>query len=191
MILPRQRGSFAFSGLSCASARIAQPCRRFEIPCHSPALQPSRCRASAAAGARACADAEPLLARIRRSDGARAALALLFACALALRILVPTGFMPTQGAHGVVISLCTGQGAVKAFLPIERQSDKHGHHGVADGPCAFAAGLGGPLIGPVLLNFAITAPNTFDLPVTRAIADLTVHRMAAPPPPALGPPARA
>lgn len=129
---------------------------------------------------------------IRRSQVGRGLFALLLLCALAVRVAVPTGFMPTKGVHGVVISLCTGQGAVKVILPIEQQGDDPADRGMAkDGACSFAAGLGSGLIDAAAP--AIAAPSVvFAVHLTsRVIADLTVHRLAAPPPPSHGPPARA
>lgn len=129
---------------------------------------------------------------IRRSQAGRGFFALLLLCALAVRVAVPTGFMPTKGAHGVLISLCTGQGAVKVVLPIEHQGDDPADHdrGKEDA-CSFAAGLGGGLIDAAAPAIAASAFIFAHFLTSRAIADLTVHRLAAPPPPSHGPPARA
>jgi hypothetical protein len=128
-------------------------------------------------------------ARIRRSQGVKGLFALLLLCALAIRVAVPTGFMPTRSVHGLVITLCTGEGAVKALLPIEKDDTPDDHRGKSD--CAFAAGLGGGLIVPAVAPLTADAPLPRPLLASRAIADLTTHRLAAPPPPAQGPPARA
>ncbi|GLT01299.1 hypothetical protein GCM10007897_26910 [Sphingobium jiangsuense] len=114
----------------------------------------------------------------------------LLLCVLAVRALVPTGYMPVASPQGVIISMCTGAGAVKAFVPTDagHQDDSSGK---MDGSCVFAAGLGHGLLqpwadaGPVFLIGAILLRHG------RAIADLTVHRLAAPPPPAHAPPAPA
>lgn len=132
----------------------------------------------------------PLTARIRNSTPARRVFALLLLCVLAIRVAVPTGFMPVAGAHGITISVCTGQGAVKAFLPIPQHEDGHDHHGPA-APCAFAAGLGGPLLDPIDSALRVTVPQSFDPLRPHAMADMTVHSLASPPPPAQGPPSRA
>lgn len=128
---------------------------------------------------------------VRQSQAGRGLFALLMLCALAIRVAIPTGFMPTQSIHGIVISFCTGHGAVKAVLPIEKGGEPADHQKSKGGECTFAAGLGGGL-----LNAAASAPWTpsallAPLVSSRAIADLTVHRLAAPPPPSQGPPARA
>ncbi|WP_447728273.1 hypothetical protein [Sphingomonas koreensis] len=130
-----------------------------------------------------------MIGRIRESRNARNILAVLFALVLAIRIAIPTGFMPTAAPSGIVITVCTGMGQAKAFLPIEKEGDQD-QHSTAESPCTFAAGLGGGLIPS---NHARPEPVVLppsDRPASRAIADLTVHRLAAPPPPAIGPPAR-
>lgn len=131
-----------------------------------------------------------MIGGIRESRNARRILVMLFALVLAIRVAIPTGFMPTVAPNGIVITVCTGMGQAKAFLPIEKEGDRD-RHSTAESPCTFAAGLGGGLIPgshaapqPAVLPAAI-------VPASRAIADLTVHRLAAPPPPAIGPPARA
>ncbi|KQN07096.1 hypothetical protein ASE85_18630 [Sphingobium sp. Leaf26] len=127
---------------------------------------------------------------IRKAPRARGLFGFAVLCALAVRVMIPTGFMPTQSVHGLVISLCTGQGAVKAVLPIEKTDDRSGNQNKIDGSCAFAVGLGGPLLDhpPAQMRGQPWTP-TVDRS-TRAIPDLTVHRLAAPPPPSQAPPAR-
>lgn len=133
----------------------------------------------------------PLTTRIRQSAYARRVFALLLLCGLAIRVAIPTGYMPVADAHGITISFCTGQGAVKAFLPIPPREDGHDHHGPAAQPCPFAAGLGGPLLDPADPALAVSQASTFDAPPGSAMADLAVHHLAAPPPPAQAPPSRA
>ncbi|AJP73741.1 hypothetical protein [Sphingomonas hengshuiensis] len=132
----------------------------------------------------------PLTTRIRNSTPARRVFALLLLCVLAIRVAIPTGFMPIANAHGITISVCTGQGAVTAFLPIPQREDGQDHHGPAAAPCAFAIGLGGPLLDPTDPALRVTPASTFDAPLRSSMADMTVHRLAAPPPPAQGPPSR-
>jgi hypothetical protein len=132
----------------------------------------------------------PLTARIRHATQARRVFALLLLCVLAIRVAIPTGFMPVADAHGITISFCTAQGAVKSFLPNSQREAGHGHHGPAAAPCAFAIGLGSPLLDPSGPAWLGTPASTFDPPPPSAMADMTVHRLAAPPPPAQGPPQR-
>lgn len=127
---------------------------------------------------------------IRQSQAGRGLFALLMLCALAIRVAAPTGFKPTQSIHGIVISLCTGQGAVKAVLAVEKGGDSSDHEKAKGGECGFSAGPGGGLLAsaasaPALLPI-LFAPRLS----SRTIADLTVHRLAAPPPPSQAPPAR-
>jgi hypothetical protein len=126
---------------------------------------------------------------IRESRNARSILAVLFALALAVRIAIPTGFMPTAAPSGIVISVCTGMGEAKAIHPYEKDDDR-AQHRTAESPCVFSAGLGGGYVPPEPTRPAPVVAPVSAAPASRAIADLTVHRLAAPPPPALGPPAR-
>lgn len=124
---------------------------------------------------------------IRHSAAGRRLFAAALLLAFAMRVLIPTGFMPTQTAGGIVISLCTGQGPVNVVLL--GGEEPAGHQQADGGPCMFAAGLAGGLLAPE----ALASVTAFSAAAARilgaAIADLTVHRLAAPPPPALGPPA--
>ncbi|MBW7945631.1 MAG: hypothetical protein H3C60_04140 [Sphingomonadaceae bacterium] len=121
---------------------------------------------------------------IREGVVAAALFLVLFA-----RILVPSGYMPVATADGVVVTLCTGNGPVEVLLDLEGGHVPTKHDSGMDAPCAFAGmGAGALAAAPVLaVLVAIDAGRTF----SRAVADLTVHRLAAPPPPAIGPPARA
>lgn len=130
------------------------------------------------------------MAWLRSSTPARSMVMLLFAVVLAIRMAIPTGFMPTRAPSGIVITVCTGMGEVKAFIPIEKQGEKD-RHGPAEQPCAFATGLGDGVDVALPLIAQLDGPIFMRPPASRAIADLTVHRLAAPPPPAIGPPARA
>jgi Protein of unknown function (DUF2946) len=114
----------------------------------------------------------------------------LIALTLAVRIIIPTGFMPTAYADGMMrISLCSGMGPQTAWL------DKSGHiHKDAPGkgqhdpqPCGFGA-----------LAFGAETPDAPAMvslpPLDRAAIGLprsTVaigRGLAAPPPPSTGPP---
>jgi hypothetical protein len=114
--------------------------------------------------------------------------ALLAFCALLVRAIIPTGYMPTVSKDGIVMMLCTGNGAVKTFVPFD-DNDGGKHPQPADDGCAFAMSVGSLLAAATPLS----AQPFLASPVLqgRAIADLTVHRLAAPPPPAHGPPAHA
>jgi hypothetical protein len=89
----------------------------------------------------------------------RALAAWVLACALAMKILVPAGFMPVISVTGMSIEICGGtaraQGAM-AMPGMAHHSDKSDHQG-RDLPCAFS-GLTAPSLAaadPVLLAIAI------------------------------------
>jgi hypothetical protein len=112
----------------------------------------------------------------------------LLALVLAMRVLVPTGFMPVMAAQGMVVTMCTSAGAVDIVVDVDRDGPVKPHQN-NDDPCVFAVGLSAGLVamaGPMLVAPLLTLADPVH---DRAIADLTVHRLAAPPPPAIGPPA--
>jgi len=115
--------------------------------------------------------------------------AVLAFLALALQLLVPAGFMPDtrSSARGIAIVICTGQG------PLTINWDGHGEHGSKHTPakpmaaCPFAshvtaATLEIPSILPERVVFT-HASNT-----ARAYTVYPGRGLAAPPPPAIGPP---
>jgi hypothetical protein len=129
-------------------------------------------------------------------------LLLLLGGAILLRALVPAGWMPMADHNGFRLVLCSGKQSTAA----EPTHDMHaahggGHasmgHGEEDGeepppashagqPCAFA-GLALPWIGagpegPALFFAVATTPTLLILPVSSG------RGLAAPPPPATGPP---
>lgn len=108
---------------------------------------------------------------------------------LLMRTLVPAGFMPTLQDGRMVVQLCTGTGPATMVLDLGKTTpapgDKHdGDHG----PCAFSGGFTGGLIQAAPPSILLPALALMRLPQGGRIADLTVHRLAAPPPPAIGPP---
>lgn len=113
---------------------------------------------------------------IRNKGRARSLFAAVFALALALRIAVPSGFMPVETAHGMVVRICDGMGDSKTMvIDLQRSDDRHDqsdHHKPA-APCAFA-GLSAPALGtdatvaiaaPAMLlgEFALPPPIRFGL----------------------------
>lgn len=123
---------------------------------------------------------------IRHSTAGRGIFAALLLLALSVRLVVPTGFMPVATSYGIIVSLCSGAGPTEIFIELGKK-DSAPQHSAADSPCAFA-GLGAGLANepPALPPTVLPMPAIIIL--GRAIADLTVHRLAAPPPPAIGPP---
>ena len=114
-------------------------------------------------------------------------LVLLLGCAILLRALVPTGWMPVANDGKLRLVLCSGRTVVVEH-PLaghhggkDKQSSSH-----ADQPCAFA-GLALPWIGAegeLILSLAAVpaaAPALYFL--------VSIGRgLPAPPPPSTGPP---
>ena len=134
-----------------------------------------------------------------RTTGLRTpAIALVLACmAIALRVFVPHGYMvATTAPSGTIpIVLCTSQGAQTVIIdeagqvvspqphaPIDQPGDQRG-----DSPCAFS-GFGGAFAAQVPMLFA-TAHWTWIRQSIVVEPQTTPGRgLAAPPPPATGPP---
>jgi hypothetical protein len=124
-------------------------------------------------------------------DSKRSWLFVLIALTLAVRMIVPTGWMPSVVAGKATITLCTGTGMVDAWVDADGKIHKENpaKKGAGDQPCAFAA-----------LGVAAKA-STFDvaslaLPLTsqplhnnRATSVAIGLGLAAPPPPSTAPPA--
>lgn len=99
-------------------------------------------------------------------------MAVLFALALSVRILVPSGFMPTETPHGIVVSLCDGMGGKTMVLEIP-WSDEHKNtpaHPEQAQFCAFAA-LASPAID--------SDPATVLPPVAGSIQEIALPPLAA------------
>jgi hypothetical protein len=66
---------------------------------------------------------------VRRNPMATLAVLLL---ALAMRLIVPAGYMPVADVHGWTMTICTGHGAVTTAAPGKSDATKPGQ------PCSFA-----------------------------------------------------
>ena len=127
------------------------------------------------------------------------ALAVL-ACAMALRLLVPEGWMPVADAQGFRITLCTGIGPMDMTTAMPGMAMKHGamKPGKADQgqqpmqehACTFAH-LGLAFAGPLLPALTLPPPARAEAFSARPLAIAIGRGLAAPPPPATGPPALA
>jgi len=85
------------------------------------------------------------------------AAAALIALALAMRVLVPSGFMPTSDHNRIVVALCSGSGPATVAIDLGKEKGDASHERAADMSCAFA-GLGSPSLAgadPVLLVLAV------------------------------------
>jgi len=124
--------------------------------------------------------------------------AWLVVVALAVRLLVPAGYMPMAGKAG--LEICAGQNADLGSMPGMDAMPHHAampmhgmNHGKAmpgdhDHDCGFASAVGGSADLPDLILPAMLAPVA--LPVAFVVQ--TIVRpglgLAAPPPPKTGPP---
>lgn len=127
---------------------------------------------------------------IANSAGGRRLAVALVAFALAMRLLVPAGWMPS--ADGRSITLCTGMGMVEAW--VDAKGDLHEKAPAkpvkAGEPCTFA-GLSAALVAPDAPS-APARPKAVTLPAVLPALTVAVGRgLAAPPPPPTGPPAAA
>lgn len=103
--------------------------------------------------------------------------------ALLLRAVLPAGFMPAAAAHGVVVVICTGHGAIAgAATPKGAPPADAGHD------CPFA-GLSAPTHLPMTPAGIPSEPAHSSVPLSARVPDGTVPALAAPPPSATGPPA--
>lgn len=117
---------------------------------------------------------------------------VLIAGALLLRALIPAGWMPSADA-GRWVELCTAQGQITAFVDNQGTIHREGAPGDdrAAEHCAFA-GIGAPALIPPMAGALAHASVPAPLPLTGSIRDAIPGRgLAAPPPPATGPPATA
>ena len=122
--------------------------------------------------------------------GGRFLVALLLVCALAIRIAVPAGFMPAVSSSGVTLVLCSAMGGGPIEVDFGKSGKSSDMQKAAGAPCAFGGSLGGGTLPETLPVAVRTAYSLIALP-HRAIADLTTHRLAAPPPLSHAPPALA
>lgn len=131
-----------------------------------------------------------MMGPIRHSSTARDLLAALALLVLAMQIVVPAGFMPVQTSHGVVVTLCTGQGAVNVVVDRDSAPGRK-HSGDMPAPqqhCPFAASVQ-PSVPPLILaDLPLPAWQLAFGPIAFALRTGIIARLAAPPPPSSGPP---
>lgn len=132
-----------------------------------------------------------MLRRLRGRTKWRRALVAMALLALALKAMVPSGFMPGTSLTAPIV-LCPDQGPMPGMALAAADHDHHAPgspHGDADHPCAFAglglASLAAPFAAPIVAP-AATAPDTAALPPP---APMPGRGLAAPPPPSHAPPA--
>lgn len=111
----------------------------------------------------------------------------LMLLALAFRAIMPQGYMPTVTADGFAITICTPDGLQTiASSTSPSETPANSEHGSSD-YCAFAVAQSSAVTAS---NIAPLAPALIAVATlsTAPIADLTTHRLAAPPPPSQAPP---
>jgi hypothetical protein len=121
----------------------------------------------------------------------RALFCVVVALAFAARLLSPSGFMPVATADGVMVTFCTGQGAVKMMVERDHAPVPSGQHdgkGMSD-HCPFAGGASTPALPSLGLLALLPVWHLPTGPIAFALKTGWIARLAAPPPPASGPPA--
>lgn len=119
---------------------------------------------------------------------------LVVTLALAMKLLVPAGFMPVLGANGVEIVICSGSGPMTMTMAVPGMAGAlggdHDAPGKHEAPCAFS-GLAAPSLGGAdVIQLAIALAAIIALGVLfTPIARRPIWAFLRPPlrgPPALG-----
>jgi hypothetical protein len=127
---------------------------------------------------------------VRQNVAMRALFCVLLALVFAARIAAPSGFMPVRTDSGVLVTLCTGQGAVKVLVERGEVPAPAGPHDRSDVKehCPFAGGASAPVL-PALAAYALLPVwHSPAGPIAFALRTGWIARLAAPPPPSSGPP---
>jgi hypothetical protein len=134
----------------------------------------------------------PDASRTRTGLSRTLALAVI-ACALLARLLVPQGWMPVETARGWTLTLCSGSGPMQmgdasaaAMKPMHHGGDDR-DHAPGDHPCAFSS-LALALDEPPLPLLDLPRPLLGAWTAWAGFAVAIGRGLAAPPPPATGPP---
>ena len=117
--------------------------------------------------------------------------AWLIALALAVRLLVPAGYMPMAGKAG--LEICAEQTPDLAMVSMPGMAMKGMGHGKGmpgdhDHDCGFGAAVGGLAQLPALILPALLAPVALPQVFVAQINVRPGLGLAAPPPPKTGPP---
>lgn len=118
----------------------------------------------------------------------------ILAAALLLRIVVPQGWMPVDTGQGWRIVICTGSGPVQMTAGMKMTGGMHHlpggpDHGAGDHACPYGSlALALAMAEPILPVVALPAIMR-SVRLVAAVHTVAVGRgLAAPPPPATGPP---
>jgi hypothetical protein len=126
---------------------------------------------------------------IRTSSSLRNFAALCVLLALAVRVAIPSGWMPSS-EKAFALTVCTGMDVQTVWLDKDgalHKEDPSKGKAVDHAPCAFG-GAAGALETPATMSLATLQPVHSE-PMPFASITVSVGRgLAAPPPPAIGPP---
>lgn len=127
---------------------------------------------------------------LRMTGGKSQWLLVLMLCALLARAWIPAGWMPDRTSDGYAISLCTGMGAVTAWVDDKGavHKNKPVKSGTDDQPCAFAGMFHLAALPQVAAVTAGMVPAVAVQAILPATALAVGRGLAAPPPPPTGPP---
>jgi hypothetical protein len=109
--------------------------------------------------------------------------------ALAVRVMIPSGWMPSA-ERGFALTVCTGMDTQTIWMDSKgtlHKKDPAKGKSVEHQPCAFAGAAMASDI-QVADSGAALAPFATKLPVAESTRTSIGHGLAAPPPPAIGPP---
>ncbi len=109
--------------------------------------------------------------------------------ALAIRIAVPSGWMPSN-ERGFALTVCTGMDTQTVWMDSKgklHKEDPSKGKSVEHSPCAFAGSLAVHNLPATNFHFAMPHRPT-PVPVFAANEISIGNGLAAPPPPAIGPP---
>ena len=117
----------------------------------------------------------------------RAAAALLLAAVLALRVIVPGGWMVDRSGGELTVALCTDASGGQVLVTIPLGDDTPDPHEGKQAPCSFTALAG---LADLPQATALVQPLPVRIAPAHLSADVAIGQgLAAPPPPQTGPPA--
>lgn len=126
---------------------------------------------------------------IRASSLFRNVAAALIVLALAVRVIIPSGLMPSA-ERGFALTICTGMDTQTVWMDKSgklHKEDPSKGKSVEHEPCAFAGAAMASDVSAPELHVAL-APVALAIPIF-AEREVAIGRgLSAPPPPAIGPP---
>lgn len=126
--------------------------------------------------------------RFRHASSPVSVAVLLALVALLTRLAVPVGWMPAEGLR---LAPCPAAGPIATMSGAHHHpAGKHGHKGGGGEACPFAA-FAGAIDAPMQPPLVTMPVPVTTLPLAIRLAVAIGAGLAAPPPPATGPPATA